>query len=141
MILSTTEGSESYYCAALLAFLEYHNRGFHRRKWEQAYRASVTKLVLLTGEDLPQDSSHDLSATRLGQVGYDVHRLGRREWADTLPHLQDELLAQGICSLVAVLDSHKRVDGLACELILHTDDCRLRHARVLDEGGLNLCCG
>ena len=111
------------------------NGVFSRRS---TYRSGVSKLVLLACQDLPQDATHDLAAPRLGQVGHDVHGLGGGEGADALADLDDEVLAQGVGGLVAVLDGHKRVDRLAGELVGNSDDGRLGHGGVLDQGGLDL---
>jgi hypothetical protein len=103
-----------------------------------AYRRSITKLVLLTSEDLAEDTPHDLPAAGLGQVGHDEDGLGGGEGADALADLHDEVLAQLVVDLVAVLDGHEGVDGLARQLVVDAHHGRLGHGLVLDQRRFDL---
>lgn len=109
------------------------------RNNDKTYRRDITKLVLLTSQDLPQNAPHDLPAPRLGQVRHDEYGLRRRERPDALADLEDELLPEGLGGLVAVLDGHEGVDSLASELVRDADHRRLRDGMVLDQGRLDLC--
>lgn len=104
----------------------------------ETYSAGVTKLILLAGENLSQDTAHNLAGARLGQVRDDKDGLGGGKGADAFADLHDELLAQGVVDLVALLDGDECVDGLAGELVVDADDGSLGDGGVLDEGGLNL---
>jgi len=55
-------------------------------------RTQVTKLISLAGDELPQDTAHDLARARLRQVPDKVDLLRCREGADDLADLEDELL-------------------------------------------------
>lgn len=100
--------------------------------------ADVAKLVLLTGKNLSENTSHDLAAAGLGKIWDNKHGLGRREGANTPADLEDEVLAEGIIDFGAVLDGHKGVDSLAGELVGNPNDGRLGNGGVLNEGGLDL---
>jgi len=104
------------------------------------YRRCVTKLVLLASEDLPQYAAHDLATARLGEVRYDVHGLRRRKRSDTLPYLKDELFAERIRCITAVLDRDECVDSLSRELIGHTHNSCLSNGSVLEESRFDLGC-
>lgn len=119
---------------------ESHSRrpGPELREQGSTYRRGVTQLVFLAREDLPQNTPHDLAGPGLGQVRNDVHRLGRGEGADALPHLHDELLAERVVGAVALLEGDKSVDRLAGQLVRHTDDGCLADGVMLQQGGLDL---
>lgn len=104
----------------------------------RTYRGDVSKLILLTGQNLSQDTAHDLSTSSLGHVGNDVHGLGSSEGTDALADLDDELLAQSLRGLDALLEGNEGVDSLASELISDTDDSSLSHGVVLEKGSLDL---
>ncbi len=129
MIWSTTLGSESYRQVSI-----YHSYNKDRG----TYSAGVAQLILLAGENLSQNTAHNLARARLGQVGNDKDGLGRGKGTDALADLHDKLLAQGVVDLVALLDGDKGVDGLAGELVGDADNGGLGDGVVLDEGGLNL---
>ena len=121
----------------------------------------IAKLVALASDDLAHDAAHDLAGARLGQVRDDVDLLGRREGADDLAHLEDELLDEAglvggvVAELTAGglrsermlrenleeyvrLEGDEGVDSLARELVVGTDDGGLSDTRVEDEGRLDL---
>ena len=104
-------------------------------------RRSITKLILLTSQNLPQDSPHDLTRSRLWQVWYWEDCLGCGEGTDRFPDLQDQILLELIVDLVAVLDGDEGVDGLSCEFVVDTDDSSFADGLVLDEGGFDFGCG
>jgi hypothetical protein len=97
-----------------------------------AQRADVAKLVLLAGQDLAQDATHDLTRARLGQVGDTEDRFGSSEGTDGFPDLADEFLAQLVAGLIALLDADESVDGLAGEFVVDTDDSGLADSVVFD---------
>lgn len=105
---------------------------------QKTYSGNVTKLVLLTSEDLSQDSSHNLTASRLGHVGNHVNGLGGGKRTDALADLHDEFFAESVADLIAVFDGDKGVDGLTRQFIGDTDNGGFGDGVVLDEGGLNL---
>lgn len=102
------------------------------------YRRSISYRITLPCKNLPQNTTHDLAATRLGQIRDNVNGLGCCERADALPHLQDELLTKSIISLAAVFDCHESVDGLARKLVSNTNDSGLGDRMVLDQSSLDL---
>lgn len=104
----------------------------------KTYRGDIAKLILLASQNLPENAPHDLAAARLGEIGHDEYSLGGREWADTPADLQDELLAERICGIVAILDGDESIDSLAGELIRHTNDGSLGDGIVLNQGSLDL---
>ncbi|CRJ89941.1 hypothetical protein BN1708_009310, partial [Verticillium longisporum] len=103
----------------------------------KTYCCDIAELVLLAGEDLPQNAAHDLAGARLGQVGDDEDGLGGGKGADALADLHDELLAQGVAGAGGVLEGDKGVDGLAGELVGDADDGGLGDGVVLEQGGLD----
>lgn len=105
------------------------------------YSAGVSKLVLLASQDLAQDTAHDLAGTCLGKIWHNVYRLGCSERSDTLPDLQDEILAKLVVDLVAILDRDKGVDSLTSKFIGHTDDGGFSDCGVLNEGSLDFSGG
>ncbi len=117
--------------------------GGNQRKVEReiTHSSDITELILLTSENLAQNTAHDLAATGLGQIRNDVDSLGGREGTDALAHLQDEFLAEGVVRLVTVLDGYKCVDSLAGKLISNTHDGRLGNRVMLDKRGLDLGSG
>jgi hypothetical protein len=52
--------------------------------------------------------------------------------------LQNELLAEGICGVVTILDGDEGVDGLASQLVSNTNDSRFSNGVVLNQSSLNL---
>jgi len=106
-------------------------------RWVRKSRC-VTELVLLAGQDLSQDSAHDLTTASLGQVWHNVDHLGRREWSNALTDLEDEVLAERVVGLVSFLDRHECVDSLTGQLVGDTNDGRLSYGVVLDERGFDL---
>ena len=68
-----------------------------------------------------------------------MDHLGCRERSDALPDLQDEILAEGVGNVVAVLDGNEGVDGLAGELVGDTNDGGLGDGVMLDQSSFDLC--
>jgi hypothetical protein len=91
-------------------------------------------LILLTSENLSQNSSHDLSTAGLWQIGHNEDSLWRRKRTNALSDLQDEILPQLVIDLIAVLDGYKRVDCLSGQLIIDTDNCSFSNSVMLDQG-------
>jgi hypothetical protein len=89
-------------------------------------------LILFTREDLSQDSSHDFTTSRLGQVCDNEDSLWCCERTNALSHLENEILSQLIVDLEAIFDGHKRIDGLSCKLVMDTNDCRFSNSMVLN---------
>lgn len=102
------------------------------------YSSDISQRVLLARQNLPQDPTHDLSTTGLGQVCDDDDRLRRRERTNALAHLEDEVLLQLVVDLVAVLDGDESVDSLAGELVSDADNGGFGDGGVLDERGFDL---
>lgn len=59
----------------------------------KTYRRRVAKLILLTGQNLPQDTAHDLTTTGLWEIGHNVYGLGGGERANTPANLQNKFLS------------------------------------------------
>lgn len=102
------------------------------------YSGDISQRVLLAGQNLPQDSTHDLSTAGLGEVRDDDDGLWCCEWANALAHLKDEVLLQLVGDLVTVLDRDEGVDGLAGEFISDANNGGLGDSSVLNESGLDL---
>ena len=108
--------------------------------WERTYCTRVTKLVFLAGKNLSQDAAHNLATPGLGQIRDDEDGLGRSKGANALSNLEDEFFAQSIHVLICVLQGDKGIDGLACELICHTNDSSFTHSMVFNQSCFDLCC-
>ena len=106
--------------------------------WIETYRSDITKLILLASNDLPQNAAHDLARASLGKITDDVDGLGGSEGTDAAADLEDELLAESVVDLGALLDGNEGVDGLAGELVGNTDDSSLGDRVVLNQSSLNL---
>lgn len=87
-------------------------------------RRNITKLILLTAQNLSQNSAHNLARASLGQVLDDVHALGSSKRPNVLADVQDELLAQLGRGGELGLDADKGIDGLASEFVCNTYDGR-----------------
>ena len=107
----------------------------HRRIGEGR---DISELVFLTSQNLSQDTSHDLATASLGKIWNSKDRLWCGERSDTLADLENEILAQLVRELVAVLDRDECVDRLTGELVADTDDCGFGDCVVLDERGFDL---
>jgi hypothetical protein len=94
-------------------------------------------LILLTSQDLSQNSPHDLTTSRLGQIWNNEDGLGCCEWTNALSDLQDEILLQLVVDLVAVLDGNESIDCLASKLIVDSNDCGFCYSIVLDKCGFD----
>ena len=93
-------------------------------------RRRITQLILLTRQNLPENSPHSLAGSRLGQVGDGEDGLGGRERTDGFPDLEDEVLLELLVDLVAVLDRDEGVDGLAGEFVGCADNSCLGDTSV-----------
>lgn len=82
---------------------------------------SITQTVLLTAQDLPQDTSHDLAAASLREVINDKDGLGSGEWSNRLANLHDKVFTDLLICLIALLQRHKCIDRLASEFVSNTD--------------------
>lgn len=98
---------------------------------------SITKLVLLARENLPQNTTHNLSRTSLGQVRNDKDGFGSREGADGFSDLEDEVFPELVVDFVAVFDRDEGVDCLAREFVVDTHDSGFANSGVLDERGFD----
>ena len=103
----------------------------------ETHSRSITKLILLTRKNLPQNSSHNLPTPRLRQIRNDENRLRGREGPDTLSDLQDEVFSQLVVDLVSVFDGDEGVDCLAGELVIDAHDGGFGDGLVLDERGFD----
>lgn len=110
----------------------------YKESGEGTYSSDISQRVLLARQNLPQNPTHDLSTTGLGQVRDDDDRLGRREWTNALAHLEDEVLLQLVVDLVAVLDGDEGVDSLAGEVVSDADNGGFGDGGVLNESGFDL---
>jgi hypothetical protein len=102
-----------------------------------AQSANVAELVFLAREDLAQNSAHDLTRTRLGQIGDAEDRFRRGEGSDGFADLHDEGFAQLVILLVTVFDADESVDRLASELVVNAYHSSLADGVVLDQRGLD----
>lgn len=109
-----------------------------RGKRKRTHSRRITQLILLPGQNFPQDPPHDLAAASLGEICDDVDRFGRCEGPDALADLEDEFLAESFGRLVAVLERDECVHCLAGQFISHTDHGRLGNGVVLDQRRLDL---
>jgi hypothetical protein len=78
---------------------------------------NISQLILLARQNLSQNPSHNLPAPCLRQIGNTKHGLGSRKRPDRLAHLHDKRLPQLLVLLIAVLNRHKSIHSLACELV------------------------
>lgn len=88
------------------------------------YGRDIAEGVLFARQDLPQEPPHDLARPRFGKIVDHKHRLGGRERPDGFSHLKDQVLADLVVFLVAVLQSDKGIDRLAGEVVADTHDGR-----------------
>ena len=108
------------------------------RNGGNTHRRGITEAVLLARENLPQDSSHDLARTCLGQIGHHEDRLGRRKRSDGLAHLRDQLLPDLLIGLVAILERDEGVDRLSRELVGDAHHRGFGHRLVFDQRRFDL---
>lgn len=103
--------------------------------------AEVTKLITLTGNDLPHDTTHDLSGASLGQIADEVDLLGSSEGTNDFADLQSELLEETRFVVGVVLElrleGNEGVDSLASKLIGGTNDSGLSNTRMLNQSRLD----
>jgi hypothetical protein len=102
------------------------------------YSSDISQRVLLAGQNLPQDPTHNLSTTGLGQVGDDDDSLRRGKWTNALANLEDEVLLQLVVDLISVLDGDESVDSLASEVVSNANDGGFGDSGVLDQSGFDL---
>jgi hypothetical protein len=107
----------------------------------KTYRRSITKLVFLASKNLSQNSPHNLSTSSLGQIWHNEDSLRSSEGTNALPDLQDEVLLELIVDLIAVLDSHERVDCLSSKLIVDSDDSSFCDGVILNQCGFDFGSG
>ena len=110
----------------------------YRGKAGSTHSRDVAKLVFLASKNLSQDTAHNLATASLGQIVDDVDSLGRRERTNALADLHNKLLTQSIRHLVSCRDRNKRIDGLAGQFVIDTNNGRLANGFVLNESSLNL---
>jgi hypothetical protein len=103
----------------------------------RTHSRSITKLILLTCQNLPQNSPHNLPTSCLGQIRNNKDSLRSRKWTDTLPNLQNEVFSQLIIDFVAVFDGHESVDCLASEFVIDTYDGGFCDGAVFYECGFD----
>lgn len=101
------------------------------------YSRRVTELVLLAGENLSQDATHNLATSSLRQIRNDKDSLGGSEGTDALSDLEDEILSQLIIDLIAILDCNEGIDSLSGEFIVDTDDSGFSNGVMLDQSSFN----
>lgn len=92
----------------------------------------VAELILLAGQDLSEDSAHDLARSRLRKVvdNDDLLRGGKRP--DLLAHGEHQLLLGGGDVVDLLLEGDEGGDGGAGQLVREADDGVFGHERVLD---------
>lgn len=88
----------------------------------ETYCCDVAQLILLAGQDLAHDTTHNLARSCLGQVWNNKYCLWRCEWSNRLAHLQNQVLLDLFVGFSAVLEGNKGVDGLACQLVVNAND-------------------
>ena len=86
----------------LLAAPDLGNQMLHNAR--VCKRAQVTELIRLAGDELPQDTTHDLARARLRQVADEVDFLRCCEGADDLADLEDELFLEHLWVRGVVLE-------------------------------------
>jgi hypothetical protein len=104
----------------------------------ETYCRSIAQLILLASKNLPQYTTHDLATTRLREIRHDEDGLGGSKRPYALADLLDEVLAQLVVDLVAVLDGDERVYRLARQLVRDAHHGCLGHGLVLDQRSLDL---
>lgn len=104
------------------------------------YSRGITKLILLTSQNLPQNTAHNLTRSSLGQVVDSEDSLGSGEWTNGLADLHDEVLLDGVVVLVALLEGNEGIDGLTGELVVDTDDSGFGDRTVLEQRSFYLRC-
>lgn len=130
MILSTTLGSESYSPSV-------HIHAYTNCLVRETHRRSITQLILLTRQNLPQNSPHNLPTSRLWKIRDDKDSLGSSERTDTLPNLQDEIFAELVVDFVAVFDGDECIDCLTSEFVVDSYYGSFGYGVVLDERGFD----
>ncbi len=114
-----------------------HDLVHHRRIGEGR---RIAKLIDLSGGDLPQDPSHDLTRPRLGETRDELEFPGRGDGADLFSHVRHQLFLQVVAPGLAHLEDNISVEVLALHVMGEADDSGLSHCRVGHEGALDLGC-
>lgn len=71
----------------------------------------ITQLIFLASQDLSQNTSHDLSRTRLWQILHDDDTLGCGKWTNCLADLENEFFGQLWSSLDVIFQRDEGIDG------------------------------
>ena len=66
-----------------------------------------------------------------------MNSLGCGKRSNALSNLQNQVLAEGVVGLIAVLDGNKSGNGLTSKLVCNTNDSSLGNGVVLDQGGFD----
>jgi hypothetical protein len=95
-------------------------------------------LILLPSKDLPQDSSHDLTASSFWQIWNDVHLLRCGKWTNALSDLRDERFLQVVGYFITIFDGYEGCNSLTGKFVVNTNDSSFSNGIVLDECGFDL---
>src|SRR5215211_9140653 len=98
-------------------------------------RADIAELPAFG--DVPQQPAHDLAGARLRHVGGPDDALRPGELPDPHRDLVAHLRLELLVPLEITLEDHEGADGLPGVLVLLTDDCRLGHLWMGDDGRLD----
>jgi len=82
-------------------------------------RAYIAQLVLLTSQDLTQNSAHNLARTSLWQIIDNNDALRSCERSNCFADLEDQFLGQLRSSFDIIFQGDKRVDSYCLEKIVH----------------------
>jgi hypothetical protein len=98
---------------------------------------SVAELVVLTVDNLSENTSHDLARASLGVVTDEVDALGSSEGTDDLANLQSQLLLKTFSFLNVRLESDESMDALTSQVIVTTNDGSFGNRVVENQGRLD----
>lgn len=72
----------------------------------------ITQRVLLPGQDLTQDTPHDLARPRLRKIIDNENRFRSRKRTNGLPHLKHQIFLDLLVAFVAFFQGDKGIDSL-----------------------------
>lgn len=99
---------------------------------------NISKLILLTHDNLSQNTSHDLSRSCLGQIRHNKDLLGRSKGSDAVADLQSQLGVHfGLLGAESFLEADKGYHGLTGDFVGDTNDGGLGHSGVFDHCGFD----
>jgi hypothetical protein len=113
-----------------------------QRKGKQYLRrvsksGSVAEFMMLTVDNLSENTSHDLARASLGVVTDKVDTLGSGEGSDDLANLQSQLLFKTFGFLDIRLKSNEGVDALTSQVIMTTNNGSFSNRVVKNQSRLD----